>query len=150
MIYGKLLGQETAYNPPIRDGRLIIPLTISAYVWKGLALKAGIQANVRLHSGIADYHEETSTYGMTIENDISGTANAMHGFFFSLPVGISYEYHKFVLDVRYIFGLQNLSASWDVISGTSYGMTIRSYGGIYYDDQKVNQLQLTLGYRLGL
>lgn len=147
--YGQLLGQETANNLPIRDGRLIIPLTVSAYVWKGLALKAGIQANVRLHSGIADYHEKTSTYGITIEKDISGTADAMHEFFFSLPVGISYEYHKFVLDVRYIFGLQNLSASWDVIS-TTYSMKIRYYGGTYYDDQKVNQLQLTLGYRLGL
>ena len=29
-------------------------------------------------------------------------------------------------------------------------MKIRYYGGTYYDDQKVNQLQLTLGYRLGL
>ena len=138
------------FNPPVRDGRLVVPFTVSAYVWKGLALKAGIQANFRLHSGIAGYHEEDATYGMTIEQDISGTAYAMNDFFFSLPIGISYEYRKFVLDVRYIFGLQNLSSTWDITSKSYYNMEIRHTGGTQYDNQKVNQFQLTLGYRLGL
>lgn len=139
------------YNSPVRDGRVVVPLTVSAYVWKGLALKAGIQANLRLHSGIAGYHKEDAAYyGMTIEQDISGTAYAMHDFFFSLPVGISYEYRKFVLDIRYIFGLQNLSSTWDITSKSYYNMAIRHTGGMHYDNQKVNQLQLILGYRIGL
>lgn len=155
--YNQVLGQNRLYNPPIRDGRLVVPLMVSVYVWKGLALKAGIQANFRLHSGKADYHEEIAgyhegdaTYGLPSELDISGTAYAMHDFFFSLPVGISYEYRKFVLDVRYIFGLQNLSSTWDVTSKSNYNMEIRYTGGTQYDSQKVNQLQLTLGYRIGL
>ena len=147
--YYQEFGQDF-YNSPVRDGRLVVPLTVSVYVWKGLALKAGIQANLRLHSGIAGYHKEDAAYGMTIEQDISGTAFAMHDFFFSLPVGISYEYRKFVLDIRYIFGLQNLSSTWDITSKSYYNMAIRHTGETQYDNQKVNQLQLTLGYRIGL
>ena len=89
-------------------------------------------------------------YGMMMEEDISGTAYAMHDFFFSLPIGISYEYRKFVLDIRYIFGLQNLSSTWDVTSKSDYHMAIRHTWGAQYDNQKVNQFQLTLGYRIGL
>lgn len=77
--YDQVLGLNFSYNPPIRDGRLVVPLMVSAYVWKGLALKAGIQANFRLHSGIADYHEKNAAYyGMMMEEYISGTAYAMH------------------------------------------------------------------------
>ena len=147
--YGQFMGQDI-YNPPVRDGRLVVPFTVSAYVWKGLALKAGIQANFRLHSGIAGYHEEDATHGTMIEEDISGTAHAMRDFFFSLPIGISYEYRKFVLDVRYIFGLQDLSSTWDITSKSYYNMEIRHTGCTQYDNQKVNQFQLTLGYRIGL
>jgi hypothetical protein len=147
--YDYLGGLNESQNIRIRDGRLVVPLTVSAYVWKGLALKAGIQANFRLHSGIADKHDETSAYGMTLQNDAVNTGNAMHACYFSIPVGISYEYCKFVLDVRYIFGLQNLRADWES-EETPYTMTIVSEGETIWDSQKVNQLQITLGYRLEL
>lgn len=147
--YDYLGGLNESQNIRIRDGRLVVPLTVSAYVWKGLALKAGIQANFRLHSGIADKHDETSAYGMTLQYDAVNTGNAMHACYFSVPVAISYEYCKFVLDVRYIFGLQNLRADWES-EETRYNMTIVSEGGTIWDSQKVNQLQITLGYRLEL
>lgn len=147
--YDYLGGLNESQNIRIRDGRLVVPLTVSAYVWKGLALKAGIQANFRLHSGIADKHDETSAYGMTLQYDAVNTGNAMHACYFSVPVAISYEYSKFVLDVRYIFGLQNLRADW-VSEETPYTMTIVSEGETIWDSQKVNQLQITLGYRLEL
>ena len=147
--YDYLGGLNESQNIRIRDGRLVVPLTVSAYVWKGLALKAGIQANFRLHSGIADKHDETSAYGMTLQYDAVNTGNAMHACYFSVPVAISYEYSKFVLDVRYIFGLQNLRADWES-EETPYTMTIVSGGETIWDSQKVNQLQITLGYRLEL
>ena len=148
--YDYLGGLNESQNIRIRDGRLVVPLTVSAYVWKGLALKAGIQANFRLHSGIADKHDETSAYGMTLQYDAVNTGNAMHACYFSIPVGISYEYCKFVLDVRYIFGLQNLRADWETEDTSSYNMTLVSGGETIWDSQKVNQLQITLGYRLEL
>lgn len=138
-------------TPPVRDGRLVVPLTVSAYIWKGLAVKAGIQANLRLHSGMADYHDvNTSSYGMKLVEDISNTGHAMHAFFFSLPVGLSYEYKRFIFDVRYIFGLQNLRYDRETTSNSMYNMTIVSHEEGYWDNQKVNQLQITLGYRIGL
>jgi hypothetical protein len=142
---------ESQQNYRIRDGRLVVPFTVSAYVWKGLALKTGIQANFRLHSGIADLHEENSSaYNLPLQRDVINTGHAMHACYFSIPVGISYEYCKFVLDVRYIFGLQNLRADWETEDTSSYNMTIVSGGETIWDSQKVNQLQITLGYRLEL
>ena len=86
---------------------------------------------------------------MTLQYDAVNTGNAMHACYFSVPVAISYEYSKFVLDVRYIFGLQNLRADWES-EETPYTMTIVSGGETIWDSQKVNQLQITLGYRLEL
>lgn len=149
--YDYLGGLNESQNIRIRDGRLVVPLTVSAYVWKGLALKTGIQANFRLHSGIADLHEENSSaYNLPLQRDVINTGHAMHACYFSIPVGISYEYCKFVLDVRYIFGLQNLRADWETEDTSSYNMTIVSGGETIWDSQKVNQLQITLGYRLEL
>ena len=149
--YDYLGGLNESQNIRIRDGRLVVPFTVSAYVWKGLALKTGIQANFRLHSGIADLHEENSSaYNLPLQRDVINTGHAMHACYFSIPVGISYEYCKFVLDVRYIFGLQNLRADWETEDTSSYNMTIVSGGETIWDSQKVNQLQITLGYRLEL
>lgn len=149
--YDYLGGLNESQNIRIRDGRLVVPFTVSAYVWKGLALKTGIQANFRLHSGIADLHlENSSAYNLPLQRDVINTGHAMHACYFSIPVGISYEYCKFVLDVRYIFGLQNLRADWETEDTSSYNMTIVSGGETIWDSQKVNQLQITLGYRLEL
>ena len=141
------------YDDPVRDGRLEIPLTVSAYVWKGLALKAGIQTSYRLHSGMVDHHEDMENvmgYSLTMTRDIISTGTAMHEFYFSLPLAISYEYRKFIIDVRYIFGLQNLRARCDRTLETSYNMTAQAHAIMSWDDQKVNKLQITLGYRFGL
>lgn len=149
--YDYLGGLNESQNIRIRDGRLVVPFTVSAYVWKGFALKTGIQANFRLHSGIADLHlENSSAYNLPLQRDVINTGHAMHACYFSIPVGISYEYCKFVLDVRYIFGLQNLRADWETEDTSSYNMTIVSGGETIWDSQKVNQLQITLGYRLEL
>jgi hypothetical protein len=132
----------------INTGRIEIPLLANVYVYKNLALKAGVQANFRLHSGAQD-REETleSAYNMTIKTTSKNTGDAMHAFYFSIPVGVSYEFNRFVFDLRYVFGLQNLRLNYRSEYGSSYNQLIVSEGG-YHGDKKVNKLQLSIGYRL--
>ena len=132
----------------INTGRIEIPLLANIYVYKNLALKAGIQANFRLHSGVQDQEETSeSSYTMSLTTTSKNTGDAMHAFYFSIPVGVSYEFNRFVFDLRYVFGLQNLRLNYRSEYGSSYNQLIVSEGG-YYGDKKVNKLQLTVGYRL--
>jgi hypothetical protein len=132
----------------INTGRIEIPLLANVYVYKNLALKAGVQANFRLHSGAQDREETSeSAYNMTIKTTSKNTGDAMHAFYFSIPVGVSYEFNRLVFDLRYVFGLQNLRLNYRNEYGTSYNQLIVSEGG-YHGDKKVNKLQLSIGYRL--
>ena len=132
----------------INTGRIEIPLLANVYVYKNLALKAGVQANFRLHSGAQDREETSeSAYNMTIKTTSKNTGDAMHAFYFSIPVGVSYEFNRFVFDLRYVFGLQNLRLNYRSEYGSSYNQLIVSEGG-YHGDKKVNKLQLSIGYRL--
>ena len=132
----------------INTGRIEIPLLANVYVCKNLALKAGVQANFRLHSGAQDREETSeSAYNMTIKTTSKNTGDAMHAFYFSIPVGVSYEFNRFVFDLRYVFGLQNLRLNYRSEYGSSYNQLIVYEGG-YHGDKKVNKLQLSIGYRL--
>ena len=68
---------------------LNIPILANYYVYKGLAVKAGVQPGILLSA------KEGS-------KDIK---DHMKGFDFAIPVGASYEYQNFVLDARYNIGL---------------------------------------------
>lgn len=68
---------------------LNIPILANYYVYKGLAVKAGVQPGILLSAkeGDEDIKDETK------------------GFDLSIPVGASYEYKNFVLDARYNIGV---------------------------------------------
>ena len=59
------------------------------YLFPGFAVKAGVQPGFRLSAKVND-------------DDIK---NRVKSFDFSIPVGVSYEYQKFVLDARYNIGV---------------------------------------------
>ena len=73
-----------------------VPLTANFYVWKGLALRAGLQPGFKVASKIK-YND--------IEKDMD---DAVKGFDLALPIGLSYEYRHFVIDARYTFGLNEI------------------------------------------
>lgn len=68
---------------------LNIPILANYYVYKGLAVKAGVQPGILLSAKSGDV-------------DIKDN---MKGFDLSIPVGASYEYQNFVLDARYNIGV---------------------------------------------
>ena len=91
---------------------LNVPLTGNFYVAKGLALKTGVQFGFLVNGKIED-------------KDIKDECEKLN---LSIPIGISYEYSDFVLDLRYNIGLTK--------TNKDDGNKLRS-----------DLLQITLGYK---
>lgn len=113
---------------------LAVPVTANFYVWKGLALHAGVQAAYLTGA----HREGTVTYDDGGDYTVSmntGSKSEFNKFDFSIPVGISYEWgtHIFV-DARYNFGVTNVNKE-------------KTYEG---KDMKNVYLQLTVGYKIKL
>ena len=73
-----------------------VPITANFYVWKGLAIRAGLQPGFNISSKIK-------------ANDIKKDMDdSVKSFDLSIPVGLSYEYRHFVIDARYTFGLTEI------------------------------------------
>lgn len=100
---------------------LTVPITANYYVVKGLALKAGLQPGFNLSAKME---------GAGHKADFD---DAVKSFDFAIPVGLSYEFKRFVLDARYTLGVTKI-----------------------FDEDKVNldsknlTFQLTLGYKFTL
>ena len=121
-----------------------IPILAQYYVIPGLAIKAGVQFGfvvrnkVKLDTaitGVGGFSEEGSVnefldaFKSIPEANIPADAK-LNKFDFAIPVGLSYEYHNFVLDARYNIGLSK---------------TIKSA-----DKGKNSVFQITLGYKFAL
>ena len=106
-----------------------VPITANFYVYKGLALRAGVQFGI-----VSDAKMKFTAYGNTtvapfdgeteFEEDIKDTKMDI-----SIPLGISYEYDDFVIDARYNLGLSKIADDCD---------------------SKNRVIQLSLGYKFDL
>lgn len=97
-----------------------VPILANVYVAKGLAVKLGIQPgfNVR-HKATA------SVSGVNVTTNLPGVKSVD----FSIPIGVSYEFNRFVIDGRYNLGVTKL------IDGA---------------DSKHSVFQFTFGYKFSL
>lgn len=109
---------------------ITIPVLANVYVWRGLAVKAGLQPEI-IVSKSGDVDARVTVDGVSSVMGINADPN-LRSFSLSLPVGLSYEYKNVVLDARYSFGLTNIAKD----SG----------------DKKVhlNTFAVTLGYKFEL
>ena len=97
-----------------------IPVLANVYVAKGLAVKLGIQPGFNVR------HKATATVsGVNVTTNLPGVKSVD----FSIPVGISYQFDRFVIDSRYNFGLTKL---------------------IDDSDSKNSVFQFTFGYKFSL
>ena len=76
---------------------LNIPIVANFYVWKGLALKAGLQPGINVSSKLDG---SAGNYHASVNID-----DAVNTFDLALPLGISYDFGGLVLDARYTLGL---------------------------------------------
>lgn len=89
-------GGDYSYNSPA--DYLTIPIMANFNIGNSLALKTGIQPGFLLSA---------SANGEDVREK-------MKGFQLQIPIGVSYEYHNFVFDVRYFFPLTNVANSDDI------------------------------------
>ena len=100
---------------------ITVPIVANFYVLKGFALKAGIQPGYNVSSKMKSGGKEAD-FGDSVKK-----------FDFSIPLGLWYEFHNFVIDARYAFGFTKM-----------------------FDTKKINldsknlTFQLTLGYKIPL
>ena len=108
---------------------LNVPLMANIYVVKGLALRIGTQVGFRLHSSFrSDGVKVNMDQFLPIYYHETGGNFRLRNVVFSVPVGISYEFRRIVLDARYHFG-------------------ITSYINLS-EPLRNNVFQLTLGFKL--
>ena len=112
----------------LKTDYLAVPILANVYLFKGLALKTGIQPafNV-IDKGTLSSEGHSST------GSISNTTNEIKPFDFGIPFGLSYEFNNVVLDARYILGLTEY---WDLPS--SFDEEFNSHHRVF---------QFTIGYR---
>ncbi len=106
-----------------------IPIMANIYVYKGLALKLGVQPGFNV---LAKYTESVDVEGGLSEtNDdyLSAIGVDVRPFDFDIPIGISYEIKNVVIDARYNLGVLKM---------------------IDHKDPRNSVFQFTLGYKFGL
>ena len=122
-------------------GYIKIPIVANYYIFKGFAVKAGVQFGFMVSSkffahGEADY--DLFRDGVKREVDLYGYVDMKDQykkFDFSIPVGVSYQFKTpIVIDARYQIGLTRLNKY--------------SYDGI--KDSKNSVFTLTVGYKFAL
>lgn len=116
---------------------ITVPILANVYVWKGLAVKAGLQP---------EYAVSKKTSGdVTIGCDSESVAGyncgnaGIKSFSLSVPVGMSYEYKNIIADLRYNIGVTNLREE--------------GAAGYYSDSSSSSQnrtLSFTVGYKFEL
>lgn len=91
-------------------GYFNVPILANFYIWKGLALKTGVQLGVNINSNI-------SFTGIQLDAD-----NAIRNADLAIPVGLSYSFNwGLIIDARYTFGVSDIS--YDSIKELALGKT---------------------------
>lgn len=118
----------------IKTYYVAVPITANFYLWRGLAVHAGVQAayltSARMNGEVT--FDNDGDYTLSFDR---GCKSDFNKFDFSVPVGISYEWrnHLFI-DARYNIGITNVNKE-------------KTFEG---KDLKNAILQITLGYKINL
>ena len=106
---------------------ITVPIVANVYLFKGFALKAGLQPGYNVSAKLDANGTKTD-----IDEDI------MKSFDLAIPFGLSYEFYNFVIDARYTLGLTKI---FDEKKLNQKGYDL---------DSKNLTFQLTLGYKFTL
>ena len=114
---------------------LQIPILANVYLFKGFAVKAGIQPGFLLAAKDKENITSTASKGSNSTADVKSDFKT---FDFAIPVGVSYEFaNGLMIDARYNIGLTDV-----VKSGTALAKADKS--------GKTSVIQISLGYKFKL
>ena len=105
----QLLGGTLDYNMNL--DYINIPILAQYYLAKGFAIKAGLQPGFNVRHKLSYDGESVNIDGAK-------------SFNFAIPVGLSYEYKNFVLDVRYNIGLTKVIKDTDQGRSSAFAITL--------------------------
>lgn len=88
------------------------PITANYYILPGLALKAGLQPAFRIKAQMKQGSTKID-FDRFVEYFFNDNDFKMNKLDLSIPLGLSYEYQRFVLDARYNLGVTKLFSGLD-------------------------------------
>ena len=112
---------------------ITVSILANIYVWKGLALKTGIQPEFAV--GKKAKGDVTIEYDLPSYKETTFEKPNVKSFSLSIPVGVSYEFKNVVADLRYSFGITNIRSEKHFFQN--------SHSGSAYN----RVLSFTLGYK---
>jgi len=121
---GSGIEQGVKMKMTVKTDYINVPVLANIYVYKGLALKLGIQPGFNINSSYT-----VSAQGTKVSGSLSDSGADIKSFDFAIPVGLSYEFNNFVVDGRYNIGVTKM---------------------VDDDDTKNSVFQFTLGYKFNL
>ena len=125
-------GDTNGIKETIKMDYINVPILANFHVAEGLAFKVGIQPGFLINDKV-----EVSANGVTAEVGLkealqeSGVNADIPSLDFAIPLGVSYEFNRVVLDARYNFSLTEALS-------------------IMGESTKHSVFQITIGYKLGL
>ena len=84
---------------------LAVPVVANFYIYKGLAVKAGLQPALLLSANEA--------YKLNGNKHDTKVTSHYNKFDLSIPLGLSFEYSRVVIDARYLLGLTKVNKHGD-------------------------------------
>ena len=116
---GEILASETTEYKAKVD-YINLPLLANFYVGHGFAIKAGVQMGVLVNDKWTYSYDKEFNYQLGEPYHIPDQDDGIHtnakmtdfgkSVDFGIPVGLSYEYHDFIVDARYYFGLTKIDS----------------------------------------
>lgn len=115
---------------------LNIPILANVYLFKGFAVKAGIQPGILLSAKDKANQTATGVFAEFDDHEELDLKSYCNKIDFAIPVGISYEFYNVIIDARYNFGVTN------ILKDDKIGKDV--------ENGKNGVFQLTVGYKFCL
>ena len=125
-------------NLKINLNSITMPILANVYIWKGLAVKAGLQPELAVSKKTGG--DVTISYQGQSLSAVHSDVEGIKSFSLSVPVGVSYEYNNIVADLRYNIGVTDLRKDGDA----------GWIGGNSSSTSKNRTLLFTVGYKFEL
>ena len=98
---------------------LAVPVVANYYIYKGLAVKAGLQPGLLLSAN--------QNYKVNGDKHDTKVTSHYNKFDLSIPIGISFEFSRVVIDARYLLGLTKVNKEGDKTCRNSVIMITTGY-----------------------
>ena len=133
-------GVKVAINDKLKINlnSITMPILANVYIWKGLAVKAGLQPELAVSKKTGG--DVTISYQGQSLSAVHSDVEGIKSFSLSVPVGVSYEYKNIVADLRYNIGVTDLRKDGDA----------GWIGGNSSSTSKNRTLLFTVGYKFEL